>query len=270
MLTPSHTAHSDYMTHRDFAELTGVRPDNVKRTMETMQERGEITVTQFEGPITTGNGAISTTNLYRVNERDSYILMARLNPAFMAQLAEHWKNTKNAETKTQEQTPDFTNPLEAGQAWVEQYVAKQQLAQQLKITRQELNQMTEWLAEVQQQLEVAAPGLDFIKRYEASSGFASLTQFARKFSYKRKDLIEFMLDKKILRREGSRNRLMPYQCDIDAGRFVVLPWEKNGYCGEYMKITPKGELWIAKLWRNRETVKIQAASHLRLIQQDTI
>lgn len=61
------------MTHLQFAEITGKRNDAVKRTMETLEKQGVISITQTVEPQLRGGKPLT---LFSVNERDSYIVMA--------------------------------------------------------------------------------------------------------------------------------------------------------------------------------------------------
>ena len=90
--------NSDTMTHLQLAELTSKRPDNVKRTMDDLGSKGLIVVTQSEGRVR-GKGVTE----YHVNERDSYVVVARLSPEFTAFLVDEWQKRKSQPKLTQEQ-----------------------------------------------------------------------------------------------------------------------------------------------------------------------
>jgi len=78
------------MTHLQIAEVVGSRPDSVKRTIETLAEKGIITFTQEVGKSTGGRPA----TIYHVNERNSYVVVAQLSPEFTAKLVDFWQETK--------------------------------------------------------------------------------------------------------------------------------------------------------------------------------
>jgi phage regulator Rha-like protein len=88
------------MTHLQFAEITGKPEGNVRRTMESLKGKGLIHITQSEkyGEIN-GLGFRKKVKVFTVNERDSYIVMARLSPEFTAQLVDEWKAMKEEKTK---------------------------------------------------------------------------------------------------------------------------------------------------------------------------
>lgn len=122
-LVPSPTAT---MTSLEIAEVVGKRHDNVKRTIETLAEGGLIVRPQIEdGHDTDTLGRPRITQIYRVGERDSYVVVARLSPEVTAKLVDFWQKYKN------EGIPDFTNPAIAARAWAEQFEARQ-LAERTK------------------------------------------------------------------------------------------------------------------------------------------
>lgn len=83
------------MTHLQIAEVVESRPDNVKRTIETLEEKGVIAFTQTEDVQIKGNNRKYETTIYHVNERDSYIVVAQLSPKFTAALVDEWQRLKN-------------------------------------------------------------------------------------------------------------------------------------------------------------------------------
>lgn len=83
------------MTSLELAELTGLRHDNVKRTIETLAERGVITLPQSEEVSNDGPGP-KTISVYRVGKRDSYVIVAQLSPEFTARLVDRWQELENA------------------------------------------------------------------------------------------------------------------------------------------------------------------------------
>jgi len=81
------------MSSKQIAEVVDKRHDNVKRTIETLAKQGVISQPQIEDGIKSANGV--TEQLYMVNERDSYIVVAQLCPEFTAKLVDYWQATKN-------------------------------------------------------------------------------------------------------------------------------------------------------------------------------
>ena len=122
IVTMKQNGEEPTMTHLQFAQITGKRNDNVKRTMETLEKQGVIHVTQNEEHTGYNNQSRS---VYRVNERDSYIVMAQLDPKFTAQLVDEWRALKEEKQKGVIALPNFNNPAEAARAWAEQYEVAQ-------------------------------------------------------------------------------------------------------------------------------------------------
>lgn len=82
------------MTSLEMAELTGKRHDNVRRTIETLSEKGVITLPHFEEVPNSGPGP-KTVMAYvfsgEQGKRDSYIVVAQLSPEFTARLVDRWQ-----------------------------------------------------------------------------------------------------------------------------------------------------------------------------------
>jgi len=76
------------MSSRDIVDVVEKRHDSVKRTMDTLESKGLITITQSVEP-TPGGGKPVT--VYHVGKRDSYVVVAQLSPAFTARLVDRWE-----------------------------------------------------------------------------------------------------------------------------------------------------------------------------------
>ena len=77
------------MTSREIAELTGKRHDNVMRTIDTLVENCTISHPQIEDGIKGANGVVE--RLYKLNKRDSIVVVARLSPEFTAAVVDRWQ-----------------------------------------------------------------------------------------------------------------------------------------------------------------------------------
>lgn len=86
------------MTSREIAELVEQRHDNVKRTMETLGEKGVISLPQIEEVSNTGPGP-KTIGVYRVGKRDSLIIVAQLCPEFTARIVDRWQELEEQAAK---------------------------------------------------------------------------------------------------------------------------------------------------------------------------
>lgn len=77
------------MTSREIADLVEKRHDNVKRTIETLVDRGAISQPQIEDGPKSGNGVVE--RHYLIGKRDSYVIVAQLSPEFTARLVDRWQ-----------------------------------------------------------------------------------------------------------------------------------------------------------------------------------
>ena len=75
------------MSSDEMAKLTETRPDNVKRTIETLVARGTIQHPQIEE---VKNHLGQTVKLYQVRKRDSFIVVAQLSPEFTGRVVDRW------------------------------------------------------------------------------------------------------------------------------------------------------------------------------------
>jgi phage regulator Rha-like protein len=82
------------MTSREIAELVESRHDSVKRSMETLRDKGVISFTQSVETSHDGAGS-RPVDVYLVNKRDSYIVVAQLSPEFTAKLVDRWQELEN-------------------------------------------------------------------------------------------------------------------------------------------------------------------------------
>lgn len=82
----------EHMTSLEMAELVEKRHDNVKRTIDSLTASGLIQRPQIE-EVTNHLG--QRVEVYKVGERDSYVVVARLSPEFTARLVDYWQKHRN-------------------------------------------------------------------------------------------------------------------------------------------------------------------------------
>lgn len=82
------------MSSREIADVVQKRHDNVKRTIESLADKGLVRFTQSEETSHEGAGA-RPVEVYLVNERDSYVVVAQLSPEFTARLVDYWQTHKD-------------------------------------------------------------------------------------------------------------------------------------------------------------------------------
>lgn len=123
LITTTNTQNTEAtMTHLQIAELTGVRNDSVKRSMETLANRGVISVTQSVERL-----KFTQREVFNVTERDSYIVVAQLYPEFTAKLVDYWMSHRDSQPKALPQT--FAEALQLAADQAKQIEEQQQALQ---------------------------------------------------------------------------------------------------------------------------------------------
>lgn len=88
------TSRIETMTSQQIADLLEKRHDSVKRTIERLAEKDVVRFTPSVETSHEGAGA-RPVEVYLVNERDSYVVVAQLSPEFTARLVDYWRAHKN-------------------------------------------------------------------------------------------------------------------------------------------------------------------------------
>ena len=128
------------MSSREIAELTEKRHDNVKRTIETLIDRGVIQRPQIEeAEEINGLGLRQKTRVYvfsTENKRDSFVVVAQLSPEFTARIVDRWQELEAGLVPK-----DLPSALRAYADALEQKAIADARAEKLQIT---LDQHEEW------------------------------------------------------------------------------------------------------------------------------
>lgn len=85
---------SPQITSLDIAEMTGVRHDSVKRSIETLISSGIITKPQFVESGTRTKPRTDFVFTGTQGERDSYVAIARISPQHIGNIVDAWGRTK--------------------------------------------------------------------------------------------------------------------------------------------------------------------------------
>lgn len=133
------TGNTDQVTmgSHEIAELVEKRHDNVKRTIETLANKGVIQLPQIEE---VRNHLGQTVSVYLVGKRDSYVIVAQLSPEFTARLVDRWQELEQ-QVSNAYQLPDFNNPAIAARAWADAVEQSQHLALENQQVRQDLEHL---------------------------------------------------------------------------------------------------------------------------------
>lgn len=121
------------MSSREIADLVESRHDNVKRTIERLSQKGVIRFTPSEETSHDGAGA-RPVEVYLVNKRDSFIVVAQLCPEFTARLVDRWQELEAQAARPMTQAEQMLAhaqiqvQLERRQQQIEQQQAEHQVA----------------------------------------------------------------------------------------------------------------------------------------------
>lgn len=213
------------MSSREIADLVESRHDNVKRTIERLSEKSIIRFTPSEETSHDGAGA-RPVEVYQVNKRDSFIVVAQLCPEFTARLVDRWQELEARQTAPAV-LPNFASPAEAARAWAEQFEQRQA---------------------AEHALLIAAPKVEFVDRYVDATGSMGFRQVAKLLKAKEHQLREMLIKKGVMYYLGGT--LTPHSDHLDAGRFEIKTGtsERNSHSYAQARFTAKGVQWIAGLW----------------------
>lgn len=211
------------MTSREIADLVESRHDSVKRTIDRLVDNLVIACPPLVEYL---DGLNRPASEYRINKRDSYVIVAQLSPAFTARLVDRWQE------------------LEQGAA----PKIPQTFAEALRLAADQQEKIQQQAA----QLEAAQPALEFVDRYvTATTGSKKFREVAKLLKAKENEFWSFLEGEKIMYR--LRKRQMPYANHTDAGRFEITAGvTAEGHAFNTVLFTPKGIEWVAGEWAKHQ------------------
>ncbi|MEX9651794.1 phage antirepressor KilAC domain-containing protein [Providencia sp. PROV117] len=205
------------MTSLEISELVESRHDKVKQSIERLAKRSVIQLPPL-GEVR--NHLNQVVAVYKINKRDSYVIVAQLSPEFTARLVDRWQELESQKPLIPQTLPEALR-LAAD------------LAEQKQI--------------VEQQLAIAAPKAEFVDRYVQATGSLGFREVCKLLKVKENFFRNFLLAKRIM--YPLAGKLAPYSEHLDCNRFEVKTGENphNGHAYTQTKFTPKGIQWIAGL-----------------------
>ncbi|EEX1899569.1 DNA-binding protein [Escherichia coli] len=224
------------MTSIEIAELVGSRHDKVKQSIERLAVRGVIRnppMVVFEkiNNLVLLRGVEAYVFEGEQGKRDSIIVVAQLSPEFTARLVDRWRELEGATAKIPQ---TFSEAL--------------RLAADLEDQK----------AELEKQLALAAPKVEFADRVGEASGIL-IGNFAKVVGIGPNKLFAWMRDHKILIASGSR-RNVPMQEYMDRGYFTVKETAVNTNHGIQIsfttKITGRGQQWLTRKLLDNGMLKV--------------
>lgn len=176
------------MSSKEIADLVESRHDNVKRTIETLANRGVIEFPQTEEIST----ATKPVQVYKLGKRDSLIVVAQLCPEFTARIVDRWQELEAAQVR----------PLELSRMDILKLAMESEQAR----------------IEAESKLAIAAPKADALDRIAADDKSMTFTQAAKVLGVKREALTQWLhANGWIYRQNGS---WVAYDAQIKAGRLI--------------------------------------------------
>lgn len=227
------------MTHIEISNLVNKRPDNVKRTIESLVNTSVIVQPQIEDEQSTDKmGRTRTTQIYvftgEQGKRDSIIVVAQLCPEFTARLVDRWQ-----ELEAQVAKP--TDPM--------------QLLADPNLLRNALLTYSEKVIELEQKVEVMQPTIDAFDRIATADGSLCLTDAAKTLQQEPHKFNKWLnLNDWIYKRTGSKH-WVAYQEKIKSGylehkvKDIPMP-DGSSKITEQVRVTPKGLTKLSKLLGN--------------------
>jgi len=231
ILTLQTTGGTDVtMSSREIAELANKRHDNVLRVCRELKATGVTPQIEECRVINELAGGREFTE-FRLNKRDSLVLIARLSPEFTGSLVDRWME------------------LEAAAAAL---TVPQSFSAALRLAAEQQDVIEAQAA----QLAAAAPAVEFVERYADSTGTKGFREVAKLLGANEGAFREFLLDQKIMYRLNGA--LTPHAQHQAAGRFCVKAGTaQNNHAFNSARFTPKGVTWIAGEWAKHEVARRQ-------------
>jgi len=206
------------MSSRELAKLMGVAHTEVKRMVKSLE-----TAQRLSSPVT-GNQYEYDGEMreeFLLNKRDSLLTVARISPAYTAEMLDRWQ-----EREKDISLPDFTNPAAAARAWAEQYERCQR---------------------AEEQLELFAPKAAFFDEFIQVSESLGFRQLCKMLKAKEVEFRKFLLERNIMIRNNGT--MTPALHHIQAGYFTVHGGTgENRHTWSQARFTQKGVKWVADLW----------------------
>ena len=98
------------MTSLEIAELLEIRHDNVRRTIETLAEKGGLILPQIEEVSTDAVKGPRTVRVYIIPKNDTYVVVATLSPLFTRRLVDRWQWLEDHYAKPAPPVVDLNDP----------------------------------------------------------------------------------------------------------------------------------------------------------------
>lgn len=218
------------MGTREIAEMLGKQHSNIKISAERLAAAGVIGTLAPQEFTHLNNTYIE----YRLNKRDSLILVAQNSPEFTARIVDRWQELEAKQAPAIPKT--YAEALlEAGRLAME-------------VERQA------------EQLALAAPKVDFADRVASAEKGVLIGNFAKSVGIGPRKIFDILRNEKILMTGGNRHNL-PFQEYMERGYFEVREGTFDDHGETRLSFTPlitgKGQQWL--------TTKLISKGHLKAV-----
>lgn len=207
------------MGTREIAELLGKQHSNIKISAQRLAVSGVIGTLATQEFSHNGN----VYEEYRLNKRDSLILVAQNCPEFTAQIVDRWQELESQQGPQIPQT----------------YAAALLEAGRLALEVEQKNHL----------LAVQAPKVAFADRVAGDDKGVNIGNYARAVGLGQNVLFRAMREHRILMSGGNRHNL-PFQDYIERGYFTVKEGTRTHNDETITTFTPmvtgKGQQWLTK------------------------
>jgi phage antirepressor YoqD-like protein len=218
------------MSSLQIAEVVKSRHDKVIQSIDRCVNRGVISLPPMGVVKLQRERRLESVNVYHLNKRSSYIVVAQLSPEFTAQLVDYWQD------REAEKAPKI--PQTYAQALMEAAKSAEKIEeQQYQLQLQ------------QEQLTLAAPAIEFVEDYVEADGSVSFTVVAKMLEVKRSVFLEALKKAKVLFKQGRGGIWQAYAPYLQKGYFVVKTSENNGKMCFSTKVTPSGVLFLSEKFK---------------------
>ena len=210
------------MSTREIAQLVKSNHSDVKRSAERLFTAGLLTQPLAEFPFQ-HNGNEYTE--YRLNKRDSLVLVARLSPEFTAAVVDRWQ-----ELEQQANQPAMMIP--------------QTLPEALRLAAE----LAEQKMELERKVALDAPAVEFAKQIASIEKGITLSAFAKTVGLGPTKLFAMLRERKILMSCRGERWNLPMQEFVDRGYFATRESTYSSNGEKRISFTPlitgKGQEWL--------------------------
>lgn len=223
------------MNSIEIAELVESRHDKVKQSIERLVANGAISQPPSGEVRVQRERRAESVEVYTFTgeqgRRDSIVVVAQLSPLFTARLVDRWQELEAKMiqlTKPLFVLPDFTDPVEAATAWIEQYKEKQVALKQL---------------------ELAAPKVQFVDDYVDTTGSKSFREVANIFKANERKFRKFLQEHGMMYQKKNKD-WAAYSKFIDKKmlQHKIIVNQDTGRSYTLVYFTPLGIEYTAKKW----------------------